>query len=249
MTLIKPVSPSEIPTRTEGSSTLVWGLEGSGKSHFAINTGLDVSAIYYLNFDRDVSHLLSKFQGEEVVHSKFVLTTKMQATRDCADIVSIVEAAARKGNCIVVFDNVQNWRSISNTAYLPEGEDRPIPRQYEQSNNHQRSVALILEESTQNVHTIFTVPAGPKWIGQQRKVQEAGEDMLEAKSWEGLDFAVQQSIYLFNQGHSKMTKPTPTENLSGVDWKALIITAKLNPIVQGLIISNPTLGSVLERTR
>lgn len=227
----------------------MWGLEGSGKSHFAILTDLDTPSIFYLNFDRDVSHLLGKFPGSEVVHQKFVLSSKMQATRDCATIVSIVEQAARKGNCIVVFDNVQNWRSISNTAYLPEGEDRPIPRQYEQSNNHQRSVALILEEATNNVHTIFTVPAGPKWIGQQRKVQEGGEDMLEAKSWEGLDFAVQQSIYLFNQGHSKMTKPTPVENLAGVDWKALIVTAKLNPIVQGLIVSNPTLGTILERTR
>lgn len=248
--LIKPISPADITPRTEGSSTLVWGLEGSGKSHFAIHTAELASTILYLNFDRDVSHLLSKFKGEEVLHEKFVVGTQAQAIRDCARIEELVRWAVRKGNCIVVFDNVQNWRSLSNTAHLPN-EDRIIPRHYELSNNHQRTVALLLEENTTNVHTIFTVPAGPKWIGQKTKITDeySGQDLLEAKSWEGLDFAVQTSIYLFNQGHSKMTVPIPTEELAEVDWKALIVTAKLRPIVQGLIVDNPTLGSILEKTR
>ena len=249
MTIIKPVAPSDITPRTDGSSTLVWGLEGSGKSHFAINAADLASTIVYLNFDRDVSHLLSTFKGDEVIHEKFVVGTQAQAIRDCARIEELVRWATRKGDCIVVFDNVQNWRSLSNTAHLPANEERPIPRQYEQSNNHQRTCALLLEESTNNVHTIFTVPAGPKWIGQQKKIQEAGQDLLEAKSWEGLDFAVQSSIYLFNQGHSKMTIPIPTEELAEVDWKALIVTAKLRPVVQGLIMDNPTLAAILEKTR
>ena len=156
--------------------------------------------------------------------------------------------AYKKGNCVIAFDNVQNWRSLSNRAYLPEGEEKPIPRQYEQSNDHMRTVALLCEAAP-STHSVFTAPASPKWVGQQTKITEGGEDLLESKAWEGLDFAVQTSVYMFNQTHKKMVKPRPVEGSIEPDFRALIVTAKLRPIVQGLIIEQPTLGEILKRTR
>lgn len=242
----KVVRPADTTIKQGGSAILVFGLEGSGKSQFGIDTHDVAPHLVYLNFDRDVSHLLAKYKGEDYVYEKINHAEEREiAAARCRKIEDVVDWAVRaKEPLVLCIDNVVNWRSLASAAFLPADKE-PIPRDYENVNSYLRRCVLKLEQS--NVWTVLTAPAGPKWVGEQKKAQEVrGEDLLESKAWEGFDFCVVAKLYLYNVGARKLVRPVPTEEVSKPEFKAQIVTAKLKPKVQGMIVEQPRLKEVWE---
>lgn len=249
MYLPKITKPADTILKAGGTAVLVWGMDGSGKSHFAINTADVAPHMTYLNMDRDVSHLLAKYKGEDYVYEKFRADASRElAAAQCSKVEDMIDwACKQKEPGVFVVDNLVNWRELSNNAYLPETSD-PIPRDYERSNNYLRRCALKLEAS--RLYVVFTAPAGQKWIGEQKKAQELkGEDLLECKAWDGFDFCVTTKVYLFNPGDKRLLRPIPEEDPSPIQFKGYIQRAKLRPRAQGLVLDNPRLKEVLEKVQ
>src|SRR3990167_7135957 len=158
----KPVTPVDTVVKDEGLSIIVFGVGGSGKSWFGINTADVAEPLYLLNFDRTVDHLLKRYPGKEYFYEKFVPDDKATALRDLAKVMDVVQYAVRKGSGVFVIDNVAALWSLVCKAYLPD-KDKPLPRDYGTANDWMRELCLTLEDS--KLFTIFTTPAAELWVG------------------------------------------------------------------------------------
>ena len=249
----KVTKPADTVVKQGGCAVLAFALEGGGKTHFLVNSHDVAPHLVLLNFDRDASHHLKRYKGEDYIEEKFEQTDNpVQARAACNRVEQIIGWATQQKHPIVFgIDNVVNWKALANTAYLPNEAELSkrrnpeiVARDYELSNTHLRRCVFSLESS--NLYAVLTSPAEPRWVGETRKAQEGGEDLIESKAWKGFDFCITSKIYLFNAGGtSTLVRPIPQEKVGKPEYKAQIITAKFRSAAQGMILESPTLKEVL----
>ena len=143
-----PITPSSIEVKTGGYIFLVSGLGGVGKTSFAINShGVDVP-LYFANFDRDASHLLSKYEGDLMYLETYRRAdSKPGALGELKRFRQFVDFARQEKQGVFVIDNAAAMWNIISKAFLPD-EDRPAPKEYADANGFMRSLLLDMEDPT-----------------------------------------------------------------------------------------------------
>ena len=237
-----PLIPSEIKVKSGGYIYFLTGLGGVGKTTVAILGSQEIDVpLYYANFDRDASHILAKYKGELLYTETFRRAdTKAGALREIGRFRQFVDFARREKQGVFVLENIAAEWNIVSKAFLPD-EDRPAPKEYADANGFQRSIILDLEDS--GLTTVITGPVKEQWLSASKT-----SGLVEPDVWKHLQFHAVTEVYLFRTGKITAVPPVPTEALTCGDFKALIMEAKMNPIVIGTVLDNPILKDIIAAT-
>ena len=239
--MANPVLPNEIITKKGGFIFLVAGLSGVGKSTFTINSHEIDQPLYYANFDRDASRILSQYKGDLIYTENFrVADTKIGAGNEIRKLQQFVSFACGEKQGVFVLDNIAACWNIISKAFLPD-EDRPAPKEYSDANGCLRTILLTLEDS--GLTTILTSPVKEQWVSASKT-----SGLLEPDVWKHLQFHAVTEVYLFRTGKMTAVAPFPVETPTMGVFKGLIMEAKLQPSAIGVIIDNPTMKDITDIT-
>lgn len=252
--------PGEAPTKRGGGILIAYGHPSVGKTRFGINTWEVGTPLFYANFDRDASHLISQYQGEGgVFYDEFVSLTQQQA-QTCLDrLTGMKNAAMSKGQGVFVLDNFAAcWEMVQLAKVNPN--DRRGAMAYGAANGWLRDFMLGLERS--GVWCIITAPAKEVWItiiSQSGNPTGQATGTFDPEGWKHADYHIMGEVWLYT--NRKMgAEPTPIvgqvldasldaylpANQTALEFYGKITLAKKRPAVEGVILRNPTLLNVLK---
>jgi len=239
--ITKPISPASLPTKEAGYITLVYGDKGSGKTTFAIDTADIAQPLWFANFDKDCSALLSQYKGTEIYYERFNPTlNKVQATRECDRLYDMVKAASKVGGVFVI-DGAKFMHNMVTEAYLPTkmNDDKAYPKEYGDVNVYHGKLNAALEDST--LWPIYLASATEIW-----KAMTEGTGLYTYDGWNGLKLAACVALYLFCPGMPQGVKHIPTEAKWPVKYQGQIAESKLDRSLLGSILDNPRFSDIIE---
>lgn len=228
---MKLIKPSEIVRKEGGILSLAFGMKGTGKSTFAIDSADIARTLYFANFDRDATHLLNQYEGDRILYEEFKGTkTKGMAVAACERFDKMVTDACQADEGVFAIDNGSAWWDMVKLAYLPEKSSGDIyPKEFGEANNYMRWVVSKLEAS--NLYTVITCPAMEIW-----KQMTAATGLFTFEGWKHLGNAVINAVYLYSPGQPEGVPLNPAEADWNVTYRAIITNAKWNPTVQGTVM-------------
>lgn len=239
--------PGEAPKPKGGGIILVYGHPGVGKTKFGIDTWDVATPLFYANFDRDASHLITNYKGEGgVFYDEFVALTQSQAKAALERLAGLKNAAISTGKGVFVLDNVAHADEIVTMAMV-DPNDRRGAMAHGPRNLWWRDFLLSLERS--GLWCILTAPAKEIWIsvmGANGKMQGQATGLFDPDAWKHLDYHVVGELWL-HTNRVMGAKAIPTDgDRPPLEFKGQITLSKKRPQVEGMILANPTLALVLK---
>lgn len=242
----KLYQPGEAPTRRMGGVIIAYGFEGVGKTTFAINSWEVAEPMFFCNFDRSASHLLTDYKGEAGFYYEEFLKadTKAEAKTHIDKLEGMVNAACNVGSGVFVIDNGANAWGLVKRAFLPEsGSREPYPKEYEDANFFFKNMILSLEQA--GLWVIVTAPARQLWFGAKTDSVD-GEKYYEAEGFRSLKYMSIITVWLHLSLQSPGAVARPSGNPFSHTYHAEYRSVKYRPEIEGVVLDDPTLKTVLK---
>ncbi len=228
---------------------MVPGMPGVGKTLFAIRTEDVCGRLYFANFDRNASHLISEYKGSGgCEYEEFTALHKQEAEACLVRLDSLMATAMAGGSGVFLLDNGAAWWDIVKLAKHKDAKTR-IPRDFAEANTYARSFMLNAEKS--GLWCLITAPPREIWTGAKTST-----GLYEADGWKHQDFHTMAEIWLYtNRKVGADPQPVGSGTMVGelelpaneepLEFKGKIMLAKRRPTVEGLIMRDPTLAKLL----
>ena len=251
--------PGDAPPVTTGGIIIVYGWPGVGKSQFAINTWDVAAPLWYANFDRSAAHLISQYKGAEGVHyADFTAWSKAQAEEACEKLLQMRNAAVNAGKGIFALDNFAAASDLVLMAKYDANKSGALA--YGPVNNWWRSFVLGLEAS--GLWCLITAPPKEIWRSVLNKntgnMTGQATGLYDPEGWKHIEFHAMAELWLYTNapaGAEPQPQGTGSELMPGVEFsqsrkplefKGRIEVAKKRRMIEGVILSNPTLHLLLK---
>jgi hypothetical protein len=244
---LKEYQPGETPPKAMGGIILLFGAENVGKSRLPILSEDVHPKLSFLNFDRDASHLLAQ-RKQSYSYAAYSARDRAEAqvvlNNIDFDVAQAIKAPVDANGVRGVFaiDNGDKFWRIVKLAKLPEGDDDPPPKAYDDANTYIDDTLFKLERS--GLWVIVTAPASEIWTRER-----AGSGEFAAKGWRGLKGHIIVEGYMYLNTKARGTMAVPLANTFNYTYNLYIRTAKKRPLVEGSVLENPTLRALLEKTK
>ena len=250
--------PGDAPTLKTGGIIIVYGWPGVGKSWFAINSWDVASPLWYANFDRSAAHLISEYKGKEGVHyADFTALTKDKAEEACERLLQMRNAAVNAGQGIFVLDNFAAASDLVLMAKYDHNKSSALA--YGPVNNWWREFVLGLEAS--GLWCLITAPPKEIWRSVRNKntgnLTGQATGLYDPEGWKHIEFHAMAEIWLYTNrpaGAQDVPEASGNKLMAGVEFaqrpmlefKGQIQIAKKRPMIEGVILTNPTLHLLLK---
>lgn len=254
----KHFKPGESPPITAGGIILIYGYPGVGKSQFIINSWDVAQPLIYANFDRSAAHLLSKYQGKEGVHyADFTALTKAQAEQACDELTAMKNLAVNTGHGVFALDNFAAASDL--VLHAKHDSNKASALAYGPVNEFWRDFVLGLERS--GLWCLITAPPKEIWRSVLNKntgnMTGQATGLFDPEGWKHIQFHCMAEVWLFTNrpaGAQALPVASEAELTPGVmfpegreplEFKAQIRISKRRTAVEGVILKNPSLKSLL----
>jgi len=255
--------PGEAPPKRGGGILVVYGHPSVGKTRFCINTWDVDTPLYFANFDRDASHLLSQYQGTGgVYYDEFTALTPSQALSCLDRLTGMKNAAMSKGEGVFVLDNFLACYELVILAKYDSAKMGAMG--YGPVNLWLRDFMLGLERA--GIWCLLTAPSKEVWISivNQNTGNRTGQatGTFDPDGWFGSgkgDYHMVGEVWLYT--NRKMgAEPNPVvgqvldESLGAylpalqqqLEFYGKLTLSKKRPAVEGVILKNPSLYNILK---
>lgn len=252
-------NPGDAPAKKQGGILIVYGHPSVGKTQFAINTWDVADTLYFLNFDRDASHLIKKYEGTGgCYYEEFSALTRTQANTCLEKMTGMKNLAMSAGKGVFVLDNFLHADEIVTLAKV-DPDDRRGGLAHGPRNLWWRDFLFGLERS--GCWVILTAPAKEIWVSVNnpntgnRTGQATG--LFDPDGWKHVNYHITGEVWLFTN-RPMGAEPTPVSGQpimedvfmpmvpKTLEFKGKIMLAKKRSSVEGVIVSNPTLAKILK---
>lgn len=244
---MKLYQPGETPAAPKGGIILIFGMESTGKSTLTIKTEDVANPLFYNNFDRDATHLL-KARTQPYQYETYKARTRAEAVTQLQKfdlgvaqaIGSPPDAAGSRG--VFAIDGGSYFWDIVKLAKLPENDDDPPPKAYDEANSYVDDRLLTLTQ--EGLWVVITSPAKEVWTKER-----SGSGEYEARGWNRMKFHLIVEAMTFLDTKARGTAPVPLAATFNYTYNLYIKTSKKRPLVEGAVLVDPTLRKLLEKTK
>jgi len=241
----KMYKQGETPAAKTGGIILVYGFPGVGKTSLGINAADVAQPLFYINCDRSAAHLLKNYKGEKYYYSELVTSdVHAVAKASLADATEMRNLAVNAQHGVFLIDNFSAFWDLVKMGTLVKDESGALPKDYAPANAWIRDYLISLERS--GCWVVITAPAKKIWFGAKTD-SVAGKEFYEAEGWKHIDYHLIGEVWLYCDTKPRGANPVPTpDNLFTYTYKGQIVYAKKRPVIEGLVVDNPTLGTILK---
>ena len=244
---MKLYTPGETPPEAKGGIVLLFGMESVGKSTMAIRSEDVANPLFYNNFDRDAAHLL-KARTAPYHYEQYRARTHAEANAQLTKFDDSVTLATRSPvnpdgtRGVFAIDGGSYFWDIVKLAKLPANDDDPPPKAYDEANSYVDDHLLHLTQS--GLWVVITSPAKEVWTRER-----SGSGEYEARGWNRMKFHIIVEAMMFLDTKPRGTLPVPLASTFNYTYNCYIKTSKRRPMVEGVVIADPTLRKLLEKTK